>query len=346
MSGPTTAAGGSSGRVGRATGDGYVIGVDLGGTKTAAGTVSRDGAVGALRTVPTPAQAGPAAILDAVADLVRAVAADAGAPVLGLGVGTAGVVDVTTGTIVSATDAIPGWTGTDVAGGLRDRLADLTAGPVHVENDVDAHAAGEAWLGAGAGLASVLMVAVGTGVGGAVVLDGRPLRGAHHVAGEMGHLPTPGAEGLRCTCGRPGHLEALGAGPALHRHYLALGGDTASQDTRDVVARARAGEETAVRAVRESAAAVGRATAAVVTVLDPAAVVVGGGMAGAGPLWWDAMERALRAELIEPLADLPVLPAALGASAAVVGAARGAWALTTRMSPAAVPGEEGEPWTL
>ena len=175
-----------------------VIGVDLGGTKTAAAAVSRDGGVGPLRTVPTPAQAGPGPILDAVAGLVREVAAGAGGPVLGLGVGTAGVVDVTTGTIVSATDAIAGWTGTDVAGGLRGRLADLALGGVHVENDVDAHAAGEAWRGAAAGLPSVLMVAVGTGVGGAVVLDGRPLRGAHHVAGEIGHLPTPGAEGLRC----------------------------------------------------------------------------------------------------------------------------------------------------
>ncbi|MCK6210487.1 ROK family protein [Georgenia sp. EYE_87] len=323
--------------------DAVVIGVDLGGTKTAAAAVSRDGAVGPLRTVPTPARAGPGPILDAVAGLVREVAAGAGGPVLGLGVGTAGVVDVFTGTIVSATDAIAGWTGTDVAGGLRDRLADLALGGVHVENDVDAHAAGEAWRGAAAGLPSVLMVAVGTGVGGAVVLDGRPLRGAHHVAGEIGHLPTPGAEGLRCTCGRPGHLEALGAGPALHRHYLALGGDAASPDTRDVVARADAGEETAVRAVRESAAAVGRATAAVVTVLDPAAVVVGGGMAGAGRLWWEAMESTLRGELIAPLAGLPVLPAALGGSAAVVGAARGAWDLLPRTSPAGAPGEEGNP---
>jgi hypothetical protein len=122
-----------------------------------------------------------------------------------------------------------------------------------VQNDVDAHAAGEAWLGAAAGLASVLVVAVGTGVGGAVVMDGTPLRGAHHVAGEIGHLPTPGAEGLRCTCGRPGHLEALGSGPALHRHYMSLGGAPESPDARDVVARAAQGDPTAVRAVQGGA---------------------------------------------------------------------------------------------
>ncbi|MBM7817969.1 glucokinase [Cellulosimicrobium cellulans] len=318
-----------------------VVGVDLGGTKTAAASVAPDGALGPVRSVPTPAAAGPEAVLDAVAGLVREVVAAAGSPDGGparlraLGVGTAGVVDVGRGVIVSATDTLPGWPGTDVAGGLRRRLASGGATPlgaerplpVFVENDVDAHAAGEVWLGAAAGARSALLVAVGTGVGAAVVLDGRPLRGAHHVAGELGHMPVPGAELLRCPCGRTGHLEAIGAGPAIHRRYLALGGDAASPDTRDVVARAGAGEELAATVVRDAAQAVGRAVAGVVTVLDPEVVVVGGGLAGAGDLWWSALEGALRAEVVDVLADLPLRRAALGNEAAIVGAARGAWSL-------------------
>ncbi len=316
-----------------------VVGVDLGGTKTAAALVNARGEVGPVRSVPTPAQEGPAAILDAVAGLVGEVVAHGGplAPpgsmptaeagtsltVTGVGIGTAGVVDTTTGRIVSATDAIRAWPGTDVRGGLRTRLAELLGDvPVTVENDVDAHAAGEAWLGAAAGLPSVLMVAVGTGVGASIVLDGRPLRGAHHVAGEMGHLPSPDATGLRCGCGRLGHLEAIGSGPALHRHYLQLGGSPDAVDTRAVYARAAAGEELAGRAVTAAARAVGRAVAGVVTVLDPAAVVVGGGMSQAGPLWWEPMVATVREELIEPLADIPVLPSTLGPVAAVLGAAR------------------------
>lgn len=191
-----------------------------------------------------------------------------------------------------------------------------------MENDVDSHAGGEAWLGAAAGLDSVLMVAVGTGVGGSVVLGGRPLRGAHHVAGEMGHMPSPDAVGLRCGCGREGHLEAIGSGPALHRHYLRLGGSADALDTRAVYARAASGEELALRAVADSARAVGRAVAGVVTVLDPAAVVVGGGMSQAGALWWEPMVAAARAELIEPLTGIPVRASALGPVAAVLGAAR------------------------
>lgn len=322
-----------------------VVGVDLGGTKTAAATVGPDGVHGPVLSVPTPAVHGPDAVLDAVAGLVAevlvAAGAASGAPAAlrAVGVGTAGVVDVGRGVIVSATDTLPGWPGTDVAGGLRRRLAAHAAGaphapgaavrplPVFVENDVDAHAAGEVWLGAAAGARSALLVAVGTGVGAAVVLDGRPLRGAHHVAGEMGHVPVPGAEALRCPCGRTGHLEAIAAGPAIHRRYLALGGDASSPDARDVVARAAAGDELAAAVVRDAARAVGRAVAGTVTVLDPEVVVVGGGLAGAGALWWSALEDTLRAEVVDVLADVPLRPAALGNDAAVVGAARGAWTL-------------------
>ncbi|MDQ3900604.1 MAG: ROK family protein, partial [Actinomycetota bacterium] len=290
--------------------DGFVVGVDLGGTKMAGAVVDDIGTVGEVRTVATPARCGPDAILDAVAQLVTrvwndAVASSPAGKLRGVGIGTAGVVDVRTGVIVSSTDALTGWAGTDVAAGVRRRIGPLVGlGPVHVENDVDAHAGGEAWKGAAAGASSALVVAVGTGVGGAVLLDGRALRGAHHVAGEIGHLPTPGAEGLRCSCGRTGHLEALGAGPALHRQYLRLGGDPHSLDARDVVARADAGEPAAVQAVHDSAAAVGRGIAGIVTVLDPEVVVIGGGLIGAGERWWRAMEQSLRAELIDALADV------------------------------------------
>jgi glucokinase len=307
-----------------------VVGVDLGGTKIAAATVSATGGVGAVRTVPTPASQGADAVLDAVAALVRAVAADAGVGPGAVGIGTAGVVDVGSGTIVSATDTFPGWPGTSVASGVRDRLAASGVVPVFVENDVDAHAAGESWRGAAAGARSALLVAVGTGVGGAVVLDGRPLRGAHHLAGELGHMPVPGADGLPCTCGRPGHLEAVAAGPAIHRRYLALGGDPGARDARDVVARAQRDDALADRVVRESATALGRAIAGVVTVLDPEIVVVGGGVAGSGDPWWPALDRSLRAEVVDVLAGLPLRRAALGGSAAIIGAARGAWDLLDR----------------
>jgi glucokinase len=307
-----------------------VIGVDVGGTKTAAALVDADGNLRGLGEVATPAKAGPDAVLDAVAALVRQVAADQGAitgdgaaPV-GLGVASAGVVEAQTGRILSATDAITAWTGTDVAGGLRSRLADVLAPGVAVGvlNDVDAHAVGEAWIGAGAGRDVVLMVAVGTGIGAGLVAGGRPWRGAHHSAGEFGHLPSGDAVGLTCTCGRDGHLEAIAAGPAIHRRYLALGGDPASTDPRDVARRAAGGEVLASQVLTDTGRALGRGIAGIVAVLDPDVVVVGGGAAGAGEPWWRSMEETLRGELIPPLAGIELRQARLGPGAAIAGAAR------------------------
>lgn len=303
-----------------------VVGVDLGGTKTAVALVSADGSLGEIVSAPTPVREGGGAVLDVVAELVRRVAVDGAAA---LGVGAAGVVDSTTGTIISSTDTFADWIGTDIAGGLAERLG-WRGRPVTVINDVDAHALGEHWLGAGRDHGSLLMVAVGTGVGGAVVLDGRLWTGAHHVAGEIGHMPTPGAEGLLCACGRPGHLEAVAAGPAIERLYGVdgVGG-------REVMARAEAGDERAVAVVDRAASSLGRAVAGLVTVLDPACVVVGGGVALAGDVWWRPLRETIRAELVPVLADIPVLPAAAGPSAAILGAARRALD--------AVAGQSGHP---
>lgn len=294
----------------------HAIGVDLGGTKTAVALVADDGTMGEVVTAPTPARVSPDAVLDTVAELAGKVITD---DVVGLGVGTAGVVDTTTGTIISATDVFTDWIGTDVAGGLRKRLGWEASRPVEVLNDVDAHAMGEWRFGAGKDLESLLMVAVGTGVGGAVVLADGLRTGAHHVAGEMGHMPTPGAEGLFCPCGRPGHLEAIAAGPAMERRHVAFGGDDV--DGRELMRRASDGDPLALQVVTEAAEALGRAIAGIVTVLDPASVVIGGGVAQAGEVWWEPLRRTIRAELVPVLADIPVLKAQLGPSAAIVGAA-------------------------
>lgn len=295
----------------------YAVGVDVGGTKTAAALVGAEGSLGPVATVPTPAASGGAAVLDAVARLVEQVAQ--GREVVGVGVGTAGIVDARAGRIVSSTDTFADWVGTDVGAGLRERLG---VARVQVRNDVDAHALGECWRGAGAGAASVLMLAVGTGVGGAVVLDGRLRTGAHHVAGEVAHIPAVGAEGLRCPCGRPGHLEALAAGPGIARHYRALSGAGDEPDAREVARRAASGDAVARAAIADAAVCLGRTLAGIVTVLDPDLVIVGGGVPGIGPLWWEPFEAACRAELVDVLGGLPILPARLGPEAALLGAAR------------------------
>ncbi|WP_336249695.1 ROK family protein [Stomatohabitans albus] len=300
-----------------------VIGIDVGGTKIAAATVNESGEIGPIVSVPTPGQEGPDAMLDAFARVANDAAQASGiaiADVPAIGVGTAGVVNTDTGTILQSTSVLKDWAGTAVANGLAARFPH--APKVVVQNDVDAHAMGEVWKGIAAGYETVLMVAPGTGVGACLLINGVPVRGAHHVGGEIGHLPIGGADDMPCTCGKFGHLESLAAGPALHRWYVGHGGNLSSPDAKDVVARANEGEAVAIRAVQTAGAALGRGMAAIVTVVDPQCVVLSGGLAQAGELWWNAMESAFRGELIEPLQDTPVLLGQLAGAAPILGSAK------------------------
>ena len=279
-------------------------------------------------TIPTLNRDGGDAILDATAALVSSLVVRAqaeGLDVAGVGVGSAGVIDAGRGVVVSATDAILGWAGTELTAGLAARLG-LNPEAVRAVNDVHAHALGEAWAGAAAGTASSLLVAFGTGVGGSFVLDGQPLLGHRYVGGHVGHFASPYAfhEGgaVPCVCGGAGHVEAIASGPAIREAYARLGGEQPASDARAVFAHAGNGDPTAIQAVGMGAAAAGQAVGGLANILDPEVVVVSGGLSDAGAPWWRPMERALRAELLPALAGLPVLPAKLGNAAAMVGAAR------------------------
>lgn len=284
------------------------IGVDVGGTKTAAGLVDATGAVRERVIVPTPAADGPEAVLDAIAGLVDRLRTP---EATGVGIGTGGVVDHANGVVVSATGAMPGWAGTAVA----DEVTRRTGLPVAVDNDVNAHALGELAFGAARGLDSVLVVAVGTGVGGGIIGGGRLVRGARHTAGEVGHVPVPGADGMPCPCGRTGHLEAIASGPAMAARY---GGGA---DLRTVAERARAGDARAAAVIAEGGRAVGRAIGGLANTLDPQAVVVGGGVAEIGEAYWGPLRAAVRENTLPALAGLEIRPAGLRNDAGIAGAA-------------------------
>ncbi len=297
-----------------------VVAADIGGTKTAVGLVSDEGEVLASATRPTPGADGPSAVLECVATLVAEVLASVGrgpGEVVGLGVGSAGVIDAHRGVVLSSTDVLRDWAGTDVASGL----ARLTGIPhVRVDNDVHAHAVGEAWRGAGGQARSALFVAVGTGVGASLTVDGRPWHGGRGVAGHLGHVPSAAATGRPCVCGGSGHLEAVAAGPAMVLDARQRGADVAS--LHDVARLARDGDETCLQVLHDGAAALGSAVGGAVNLLDPEVAVVGGGVVGVGNVWWRPMVTALTAELLPPLRGIPVVPASLGTTAALVGAAR------------------------
>ncbi|MBP0457639.1 ROK family protein [Streptomyces montanisoli] len=295
------------------------IGVDVGGTKIAAGLVSTTGLLDERLVLPTPATEGASAILGTVQRAVETLRASLppGDVVTGVGIGTGGVVDHARGVIVSATGLLHGWAGTRVADELHARLGL----PVAIDNDGNALALGEHRFGAGRGHQDVLYVAVGTGIGGALVLGGELRRGAHHSAGELGHQPAPGAEGRPCSCGGRGHIEAAASGPSITAAYRERSGDTQVTDLRVVAARAAAGDGQAAGAIEEAATILGKVVAGLANTVDPEAVVIGGGVAQLGPILWPPLETGFRAGTLPPLADVPVLPALLGPTAAIVGAA-------------------------
>lgn len=290
------------------------IGVDLGGTKIAGGRVAPDGTVvGDVVRVPTPANDGPDAILAAIVDVVARLRTG-GHDIDAVGVAAAGVID-DEGRVTSATDLLPGWAGTHVT----RSVAHATGLPVVTLNDVHAAALGEATVGAGRGCGSVLLAAVGTGIGGGLVREGRAVAGRAGVAGSVGHVVVPDAVGHMCSCGVDGHAEAAASGPALERHYAALGGNRLG--LRDVVDLAAAGDPRAREVLARGSRVLGRALAGAVSVLDPDVVVVGGGVAQIGPTYLDGVATALREDLMPAVRDVPVVAAALGTDAPIVGAA-------------------------
>ncbi|SIO87258.1 ROK family protein [Nocardiopsis sp. JB363] len=293
------------------------VALDIGGTKTAAATVTADGAVLTRAKRPTPAARGARAVLDNAVELAREVGV--GHEVVGVGVGSAGVVDPDTGLVRSATDALPGWAGTDLRGHLTTELG----APVAVANDVHAHALGEYLWGAARGGSTVLLVAVGTGVGGALLCEGRIHSGARAAAGHAGHVPVAAAAGRHCPCGAEGHVESVASGPALVAEYTERGGGAVTR-LEEVVALADR-DPVARSVLVDGATALGSALAGLANVFDPDVIVVGGGVAGAGPDWWSALTEETERGLVPALRGLPVVPAALGADAALLGAAHLAW---------------------
>lgn len=289
-----------------------ILATDIGGTKIAAALVNAEGGLASdVHQVATPAAAGAAAVLDATIRLLRSL----DRPDVDLvAVSSAGVVDADRGTVVAATASIAGWAGTAIG----TELSEALGRPVEVLGDGHAFGVGEARYGAGRGYDSLLLLAVGTGVGGSYQERGRPLLGAHHVAGHFGHVAVPQAVGLSCPCGRSGHLEAIGGGAGLLGWYHARGGDPAVTTAHQLFSRA---DELAEQAIQLAARAVGVGAAGLANALDPGIVVVAGGLAQAGPRWQDPLREAFTEQLLPALSQLPLAISSEGTGMALRGAA-------------------------
>ena len=291
------------------------IGVDIGGTKIAVGAVDEVGAVKARRTVATDAEAGFEAGLARLARAVDETMAEAGvepAALAGIGLGCPGPFDEASGRIDNFY-TLPGWEGNDILSPLVARFGT----PVRLVNDADAALLGEALAGAARGARIAVMLTVGTGIGGAALIDGAILRGAKGEHPEIGHLVVDPA-GPECYCGSRGCIEALAAGPALARAGAAHG----YADAEAVFAAAEAGDEPARAIVARSADAIETGVWSLIHAFLPEVILIGGGMGERHfTLYRGAAERAVARAVLAPKGAIRVVKAALGNDAGMVGAA-------------------------
>lgn len=296
--------------------EGLRYGIDLGGTKVEIAALAPDGRVTLRRRAATPAGS-YAETLDVVARLLAGAEAEAGRPAAAVGIGTPGSLSPADGRMRNANST---W----LNGQRFDRdLGERLDRPVRLANDADCFALAEARSGAASGARTVFGVILGTGIGGGIVIDGRLLAGRNGIAGEWGHnaLPRPTPDevpGPDCWCGRQGCIEAWCSGPALAADHARATGERL--DAVGIAARAAAGDEAARATLARHLDRLGRALAAVVNLLDPDAIVLGGGLSNL-PGLAAALPGAMRPHLFSDCFRTRVLGNALGDSAGVIGAA-------------------------
>jgi glucokinase len=319
--------------------NGYLVGIDLGGTKILTARCTLQGAIVAQKRVPTEAAMGPKAILRRIVKTVLDVTAGCDpAGLRGVGVGAPGGVDINTGVLAYAPN-LPGWHNVPLRDILSSWLREAFGHPVRVAvgNDANAAALGEYRFGAGAarpGLRHMVYLTVSTGIGGGIISDGRLLQGRQGMAGEVGHM-TIDVHGPRCKCGNIGCLEILAAGPAIARAGQELvatgrapllsqlvGGEPERVTAPLVQEAAQAGDPDACALMAQIGRYVGVGVINLIHLFNPEVVCIGGGVAKAGPLLFAPLIATVD-ELALPSmrAGVAIVPPLLGDQIGVQGAA-------------------------
>jgi predicted NBD/HSP70 family sugar kinase/biotin operon repressor len=297
------------------TAAGAAVGIDFDHPHVRVAVADLSSTVLAERTAELDVDRAGAASLDAAAELVDAVLADAGVSrtdVVGIGMGLPGPIDLETGTVGES--ILPGWSGIRAGAELARRLGL----PVELDNDANLGALGERSYGAARGLDDVVYVRIGSGIGAGLVLGGRLYRGAAGLAGEVGHVQVR-AEGAVCRCGNRGCLESVAGADAV----LAILRDAhgPALNLRGLLDLVAGGDLGARRVVNDAGRAVGRVLADLVNALNPAAVVVGGDLSAAGePLLGGIREAIDRFAQPGAARAVEVRPGVLGERAEVLGA--------------------------
>lgn len=302
------------------------IGFDLGGTQIRAALVEEGRVLGRAAAL-TDVAGGPEAVMGQMHALVSQICPEADLErVVAVGMCTPGPLDTETG-IVDNIPTLPGWDNFP----LRDRLETEFNRPAIVENDAIAAAYGEWKFGAGIGLKHLVYVTVSTGIGGGVVMDGRLLHGRKGLAGHVGHFRIT-SENVRCSCGTLGCFEAVAAGSALGRRakavaennpfgFLGQKAQTEKINAAHVVEGARSGDAEALTLIKEEAEYLGIGFNGLIHLYSPERVIMGGGVSNAFDLMSEGIHAVIRRDAMLPFKEVPVVRAALGDNAGLVGVA-------------------------
>lgn len=327
----------------------HAIGVDLGGTKILTALISETGDIVYRHRIPTP-QMGPESVVSVIRDSITTVLAEAGLAkeeVAGVGVGAPGPLDPRSGVVFEAPNLV-GWRNVPLRDLLAAQLRSTQASaalPIFVEHDANAAALAEWWIGAGRGVKDLIYITVSTGIGGGIIIGGKMVHGVTGAAGEIGHM-TIDINGPLCHCGNRGCLEVLASGPAIARvarEEIAAGRPTTMLETAGGKPEAITGE-TVDRAARTGDALAGEifdragtylgvGVANLINLLNPARIIIGGGVSKAGDLLFAPVKRTVRERALKrPATDAQIVPAALGDDAGVVGAGAVVFLRTTGLT--------------
>lgn len=298
-----------------------ILGLDVGGTKMRVVAVAAEqsttiGAVVYEKTVSTNASRNQPLIHRIVA-LISDVLDELSLNyrVRAIGVGSAGVIDH--GRVVEATSLLPGWKGTNIEGVLSSRFAV----PVTALNDVHAAAICESKFGAGAGYGIVLHVMVGTGIGGAVTVNGELQRGATGACGSIGHMPSRFTTYARCTCGGIDHIEAHASGSGIEREYAEAAHLATPLRVKEIARLAADGDKTAHAFLETRFVALGEVLGGAVNLIDPDIVILGGGVANLGERFMVPVNAGLRSSVLPSQHEIPVVRASDNDRQVSIGAA-------------------------
>ncbi len=310
----------------------YYAGIDIGASNIKYGLVDSTGKVIYRDLKPSQVAKGAMPLLHMVTNIAENLllrAAEDELQIKWLGVGTPGVVDIKTGTVIGISPNIPDWVGTELGPHLKEHL-NL---PVYVDNDANSMALGELRFGAGRRFNNILCVTVGTGIGGAVIINKELWRGSNFTAGELGHIVID-YNGKKCDCGNSGCLEKYCTGPVMIKLAIEklkngmtetmneiLSGDIENLNIKKLFTGAKKGDELALSIIEQSAKILGAGLSGIVNLLNPEAIIFGGGVIDGGAGYIEIVGAEIRRRSFPTATEnLRIVKAELGNNAGFIGA--------------------------